>query len=40
MVELCGNFGCVNMARKDVFRDRHIYECACRIGLTYWIPKH
>ena len=40
MVEVCGNLGCVNMARKDVFRDRHMYENACRIGLTYWIPKH
>ncbi len=40
MVEVCGNLGCVNMARKDVFRDRHMYENACRIGFTYWIPKH
>lgn len=38
MVEVCGNLGVTNMARQDIFRDRHMYECACRIGFTYWIP--
>lgn len=38
MVEVCGNLGVVDMARQHIFRDRHMYECACRIGFTYWLP--